>query len=87
MVVMELISKLRKSFFDFSVSTYDFSTLCTILPHTLIQENFTELISRTFNTDCVFYLACNENRVFFSTTKNIVCGHVRKFVTLSTIFG
>ena len=47
----EILNKLKsKGFIASSVSTYDFSTLYTTLPHNLIKENLNELIEYTFNT-------------------------------------
>ena len=43
------------------MSTYDFSTLYTLLPQILIIE---KLIEQTFNRDGYLYLACNEKRTF-----------------------
>ena len=34
-----------------SLSTYDFSTLYTTLPHTLINDKFVDLIERTFQRE------------------------------------
>ena len=48
-----------------SVSTYDFSTLYTTLPHNLIKEKLTELIGRTFGREKK-YIACNYSRAFFT---------------------
>ena len=49
------------------MSTYDFSTLSTALPHNLIKEKLAELIVQTFNIEGPFYLACNEKREFFTS--------------------
>ena len=47
----EILNKLKsKGFIASSVSTYDFSTLYTTLPHNLIKKNLNELIEHTFNT-------------------------------------
>ena len=36
----EILTKLKsRGFLASGLSTYDFSTLCTTLPHTLIKEN------------------------------------------------
>ena len=44
-----------------SVSTYDFSTLYTTLPHNLIKEKLLDLIERTFfKKEGELYLACNQ---------------------------
>ena len=64
----EILNKLKsKGFLASSVSTYDFSTLYTTLPHNLIKKNLTELIEQTFNREGSLYLACNEKRAFFTS--------------------
>ena len=42
------------------MSTYDFSTLYTTLPHNLIKDKLIDLIERTFQREGSPYLACNE---------------------------
>ena len=49
------------------LSTYDFSTLYTTLPHNLIKEKLTELIEQTFNREGLLYLACNDKNAFFTS--------------------
>ena len=49
------------------MSTYDFSTLYTTLPHNLIKEKLTELIEQTFNREGSLYLACNDKNAFFTS--------------------
>ena len=70
-----------------SVFTYDFSTFYTTLTHNLVKEKLTELIKHTFNREGSLYLACNEKRAFLrlNNLKDLNCGHVRKFVTISII--
>ena len=46
------------------MSTYDFSTLYTTLPHNLIKEKLLDLIERTFYK---LYLACNDKKAFFTS--------------------
>ena len=48
-----------------SLSTYDFSTLYTALPHNLIKEKLINLIEWTFKREGSPYIACNEIQVFF----------------------
>ena len=46
----EILNKLKcRGFLASGLSTYDFSTLYTTLPHNLIKEKLTELIEQTFN--------------------------------------
>ena len=68
---------LTKDFLESGVSTYDFSTLHTTLPHNLIKEKLTELIEQTFNREGSFYL---------NNLKHLNCGHGRKYVALTIIF-
>ena len=60
----EILNKLKSSgFLASGLSTYDFSTLYTTLPHNLIKEKLTELIEQTFNREGSLYLACNDKKV------------------------
>ena len=48
----EILDKLKSRGFQASgLSTYEFSTLYTTLPHTLITEKLTELIEQTFDRE------------------------------------
>ena len=49
------------------MSTYDFSTLYTTLPHHLIKDQLINLINRTFIRENIQFLACNEECAFFTT--------------------
>ena len=52
-----------------SLSTYDFSTLYTTLPHNLIKEKLLDMIQRTFyKKEGKLYLACNDRKAFFTST-------------------
>ena len=47
------------------MSTYDFSTLYTTLPHNLMKEKLLDLIERTFYIkEGELYLACNDKKAF-----------------------
>ena len=50
-----------------SLSTYDFSTLYTTLPHNLIKEKLINLIEWTFKREGSLYIACNERQAFFTS--------------------
>ena len=43
-----------------SLSTYDYSTLYTTVPHNLIKDKLIDLIERAFNREGSPYLACND---------------------------
>ena len=49
------------------MSTYDFSTLYTTLPHHLIKEKLINLIEWTFKSEGSPYIACNERQAFFTS--------------------
>ena len=49
------------------LSTNDFSTLYTTIPHHLIKDNLIDLINRTFVRKNTQYLACNEECAFFTS--------------------
>ena len=49
------------------LSTYDFSTLYTTLPHHLIKDKLIDLINRTFIRENTQYLACDERCAFFTS--------------------
>ena len=85
----EILNKLKsRGFLASGLSTYDFSTLYTSLPHNLIKEKLTELIEQTFNREGSLYLACNDKNAFLlvNNLNDINCGHVRKCVMRSIIF-
>ena len=53
-----------------SLSTYDFSTLYTTLPHNLIKETLLHLIESAYkkfykNESMLYLAACNDKVVFF----------------------
>ena len=53
---------------DFNVtrlSTYEFSTIYTSLPHNLIKDKLTDLIENAFNTEGSTYLACYDRTNFY----------------------
>ena len=70
----DILDKLKiKNYKVSSVSTYDFSTLYTTLPHNLILEKLIALIQKTFAREKVTFLACNSERAFF--TNGVVKGY------------
>ena len=63
----DVLKKLQNNNFQAStISTYDFSTLYTTLPHDLIKEKLVNLIQKTFAREGTSFLACNFDRAFFT---------------------
>ena len=82
----EVLSRLKDIGYQAtSLSTYDFSTLYTTLPHNLIKEKLLDLIERTFyKNEGKLYLACNDKKAFSlrqTIIKDITFGLVRMYVT------
>ena len=84
----EVLSKLKcRGFRATSLSTYDFSSLYTTLPHNLIKEKLLDLIEWTFKRALKnygsLYLACNDRKAFSLplTKVGIHFGHVRMCAT------
>ena len=68
----EILDKLKPRDFNVtSLSSYDFSTLYTTLPHNLIKDKLIDLIERAFQTEGSPYLACNDRNAFFTSEKPI----------------
>ena len=66
----EILDKLKaRDFNATSLSTYDFSTLYTTLPHDLIKDKLIDLIERTFQREGSPYLACSDRNAFFTSEK------------------
>ena len=64
----EILNKLKsRGFLASGLSTSDFSTLYTTLPHNLMKEKLTELIEQTFNREGSLCLACNDKNAFFTS--------------------
>ena len=68
----EVLSKLKDIGYQAtSLSTYDFFTLYTTLPHNLIKEKLLDLIEQTFyKKEGKLYLACNDKAFFTSADHN-----------------
>ena len=61
------------------------SLLSILLPHNLFKEKLTKLMEHTSN--CIWLVMRNMDFFLLLTNlKDVNCGHVRKFVTLSFIF-
>ena len=66
----EILDKLKARDFNVtSLSTYDFSTLYTTLPHNLIKDKRIDLIEITFQREGSPYLACNDRNAFLLRKK------------------
>ena len=64
----EVLNKLKsRGFRASSLSSYDFSTLYTTLPHNLIKDKLVDLIERTFQREGSLYIACNDKNAFFTS--------------------
>ena len=64
----DILDKIKaRDFNATSVSTYDFSTLYTTLPHNLIKDKLIDLIERTFQREGSPYLACHDRNAFFTS--------------------
>ena len=50
-----------------SLSTYDFSTLYTTLPHIRIKDELVDLMERIFQRNGSLYIAYNDRNAFFSS--------------------
>ena len=62
----DVLNKFKSKNFQASkLSTYEFSTLYTTLPHHLIKDKLIDLINRTLIRENTQYLACNEECAFF----------------------
>ena len=67
-----MLNKLKANGFQAStmISTYDFSTLYTTLPHDLIKNQLVDLIENTFRREEVLYLACNAEQAFLASEQH-----------------
>ena len=64
----EVLNKLKsKGFKASTLSTYDFSTLYTKLPHRLIKGKLIDLIEYTFSGEKALHLACKDQRAFLTS--------------------
>ena len=66
----EILDKLKaRDFNATSLSTCDFSTLYTSLPHDLIKDKLIDLIERTSQRKGSPYFACNDRYAVFTSEK------------------
>ena len=64
----KVLDKLKsRGFRASSLSTYDFSTLYTTLPHNLIKKKLIALIETTFRNEDTLCIACNDEIAFFTS--------------------
>ena len=65
-----MLDKLKaRDFNATSLTTYDFSTLYTTLPHNSIKDKLIDLVEETFQREGSHYLACNDRNAFFTWGK------------------
>ena len=70
----EVLNKLKsRGFRASSLSTYDFSTLYTTLPHNLIKDKLVDLIEIIFQREGSLYIACSDRNAF--STSDAVRNH------------
>ena len=76
-----------------SLSTYDFSTIYTTLPHHLIKEKLLYLIEHAYkkfykNEGTLYLVACNDKIAYFISTdhRGYKLGLVRIYVTPYRLF-
>ena len=66
----EVIEKLRlRNYQGSQVSSFDFSTLYTSLPHDLIKAKVLSLVKWCFDRESKFYLCTSAKAGFFSNKK------------------
>ena len=66
----DVIEKLRlRNFQGFEVSSLDFSTLYTLLPHDLIKAKVLSLVNWCFNRESKTYLCTSDKAGFISNKK------------------
>ena len=85
----EILNKLKsRGFLESGLSTYDFSTLYTTLPHNLIKEKLTELIEQnlTEGAHFIWLVMIKMPFLLLNNLNDINCRHVRKCVMRSIIF-
>ena len=70
------------------MSTHDFPTLYTILPHNLIKGISFDLTERTFQRKGTLYLECNDRNAFLTPEehKRYILWFAKSYVKLSTFF-
>ena len=68
-ILVKFKINLKLDFNATSLSTYDFSTLYTTLPHNSIKDKRIDLIERTFQGEGSPYLACSDRNAFFTSEK------------------
>ena len=79
----EILDKLKaRDFNATSLSTYDFSTLYTTLPHNLIKDKLIDLIERTFQREGspTLHVVTEMHFLLQKSLKNIMHGRVKMYV-------
>ena len=81
----KILNKLKsRGFLASGLSTYDFSTLYTTLPHNLMKDKLTELIEQ--RDHFIWLVMIKMPFLLLNNLNDINCGHVRKCVMRSIIF-
>ena len=64
----EVLNMLKsRGFRASSLSTYDFSTLYTTLPHNRMKIKLVDLFERIFHREGSLYIECNDRHAFFTS--------------------
>ena len=72
----DVLNKFKSKNFQASkLSTFDFSTLYTTLPHHLIKDKLTDLINRTFVRQHTQYFGLQRRMCFFFFTSHVYNNH------------
>ena len=80
----EVLTNLCSKGEAYQLSTYDFSTLYTTLPHDLIKSKLTSLIEKTFAREksILWHVTTSMPSLQIQYMTSTPCGHVKKYVLL-----
>ena len=76
---LEFMFKNNLSYCRKSISTFDFSTLFTSIPHDQLKDNLTKFVNRIFEIKGKTYIVCNDffRNAFFSDNLNLSKSNVK----------
>ena len=76
---LEFMFKNNLSYCRKSISTFDFSTLFTSIPHDQLKDNLTKFVNRIFEIKGKTYIVCNDffRNAFFSDNFNLSKSNVK----------